>query len=157
MLETHQLMQATARVVNHKRMAHALAVSLPHTYVLCADPLTQDAPVRNDADRLTNLLTELASHRDGKPTLVLWELYFAQLFGRLVRNEKPAALTCETIIPEAQKLCAHMADVLAECKPGFVPNTIAKEAAEMIAALRTLIECAEEADDTPATRVRIAR
>jgi hypothetical protein len=156
-IETHQLMAATAGVINHKRMAQALAVSLSHTYVLCADPMAHDAPVRNDADRLVNLLTELATHRNGRPALVMWRMFWKEFFARVIDGEKPEPLTCETIIPEAQQLCAHFSDVLKECKPGFVPDHVAQEAAEMIAKLEQLVACAEAADDSGVAQARRLR
>lgn len=147
-LETHQLYQKTAEVIGHKRLASALNVSVAHTYNLTADPLSQNVAVRDDADRLTSMLEALSTHPHGKPALVLWELHFSELFDRLVRRETPEPLTPETVITEAQKAITEFGELLRECKPGFVPEKLAKEAAELIAVLERIVHMAETSDDT---------
>lgn len=154
MIETVQLYRATAHAIGHKRMASTMGISLQHSYVLTNDPISREAPVRDDVERITNLMEANATHgAAGKAANVHFELYFTELFDRVNRHEIPTALTCETVVTEAQKAIAEFGQLLAECRPGFTPDRVLAEAADVITALRRLAVCAEAADDvTPRIR-----
>lgn len=159
MIESTQVYRAWAKAIGHKRMASTLAVSLQHSYVLTTDPIARDIQVRDDIERITNMVEASAAHgAAGKAANIQAELYFSDLFGRVNRNESPTPLTCESVILRAQEGCAHFSDVLRSCKPGFIPDEVAKEAAEMIVWLREFVACAEASDDVPQTKpIRVAR
>lgn len=146
-IETYQLFEATARVTGRANLARALHVGEKHTYNLTADPMTIEVPCRNDADRMTNVFEMLATYPAGRPALILWRQHFNELFARLVDRETAKPLTPETVILEAQEVCAEVGDVLRECKPGFLPNRLAQQCAEAIARLERLMAMAEAADD----------
>jgi hypothetical protein len=156
-MESHQLYSAAAKIIGHRALARVLSVSLQHTYVLCADPITLDVPVRTDWDRTKNLLETVASHRDGRPVLIQWEMADKLFYDRVIRGERAEPLTCETVVTEAQAAISEFGELLMECKPGFVSDRIAKEAAEVIAKLERLVACAEAADDSGAAQPRKLR
>lgn len=146
MTEPVQLYCAAAKAIGHKQLADALNVSVGHTYVLTADPLAIDAPVRNDVERLTTLVQTLATHPSARSTLILFRLYFKELFARVLDREEPKPLTPETMCAEVQEVVSQFGELLRECRPGFVPDHIAVEAADVIAALERLIASAESSD-----------
>jgi hypothetical protein len=150
-METHDLFAMTADVIGRDGLASALHVGVKHTYNLTADPMTLEVPCRNDAERMQNVFEKLATYPEGKPALILWRMHFNELFSRLIDHENARPLTPETVLVEAQELCAEVADVLRECKPGFVPEKLSKEAAELIAVLERIVHMAEASDDVRST------
>lgn len=156
MIETLELYRAAAKAIGHKQLADALNISLGHTYVLTADPLAIDAPVRNDIERLTTLIQALATHPNARPTLILFRLYFKELFARVLDREEPTPLTPETVCAETQEAIGQFGELLRECRPGFIPDRIAAEAADVISILERLVASAESSDDN-AVRIRRAK
>lgn len=154
--ETYQLFGMTADAIGRDGIADALHIGMKHTYNLTADPMTLEVPCKNDAQRLQNMFEKLATHPAGKPALICWRMHFNELFARLIDHEIAKPLTPETVLLEAQEMCAEMGDVLRECKPGFVPDKLAKEAAELIAVLERMVAMAEAADDAVPIRRRSA-
>lgn len=148
-IETHQVYAAIASAIGHKRMASTQGCSVQHTYLLTRDPVELDAPVRTDLDRFLALLEVAATHPDGKSATVLAELACNEFFDRINRRQTPKALTPETVCLETQEAIAQFGELLRECKPGFIPDKIAAEAADVIAVLKRFVAAAEKADDVP--------
>jgi hypothetical protein len=148
MIESFQIYRQHAQAQGHKGLRSTLGCSLSHTYVLTTPSEARDTQVRDDLERIVAMVEASASRgKDGEVANEMTEVFFSELFNRTNRGDSPKPLTCERAITEAQVLCQHFADVLGTCKPGFVPEEVTIEAAEMIVALRNLIRCAEAADD----------
>lgn len=151
MIEARQTLNAVVDAIGAKRAADAMNLSLHHVYKLLADPVTLDAPVRNDVERLTNLYEVAAAHPKARPALILSRLYWKETFARILDRESAEPLSSVDVVLKAQELCAEVSDVLRECKPGYCPDKIAKEASELIAVLEQLVAMAEVSDDTRIT------
>ncbi len=149
MIETTQLISAAGEAVGYKKLSHALGLSLAHTYKLAADPMSLDQPVRNDLDRIGSVIDLLAALPHARPALILWKEFFDEAFNRALNREHLSALTCEAVPAVAEKLCREFADVLRECRKDYVPDALAKQAAELMAELSLLIRCGELKDDQP--------
>lgn len=157
-IESYQIFQKSAEAQGHKGLARSMGLGLSTTYTRTT-PFEHREPQTQDEFQKIESMCEANATRGaaGKVANTLAEVWALELFGRLNRNEHPTPLTCELVVQRAQKMCAHMADVLRECRPSFVPDNIAKEAAEMIVELRDLIACAEAADDGAEQRIRVAK
>jgi len=150
-IETHQLYSAAGDALGAKQAAAILNVGVQHFYKLAADPMSLDVPVRDDVMRITQLVEAMTARPHAKAKLHLWRLYFDDLFRRAVDRDEATPLDCETIREKAAALCQHFGELLAECGPGFNPDRIANEGAEVIAAITTLVRCAELTDDMSRT------
>jgi hypothetical protein len=147
-LETHQVFEASARAQGHKGLSASTQLALATTYARTTPYEARDPMTPDEIQRITWMFEANATRGgEGKVANVLGEVYFTELFDRLNRHESPTALTCELAVTKAQELCEHFAGVLKACRPGFVPDEVAIEAAEMLVALRDVIKCAEAADD----------
>lgn len=145
-LETYQLYDAARTQIGVKLLADALNVGVQHAHKLATDPSALDVPVRDDVARITSLLTALAARPHAKPALILFRMYFEDVFSRLLDKEHVSPLTCEGVADHVGRLCTEFAGLVVECKPGFASDRIATEASELIAAITTLVRCAEVAD-----------
>lgn len=156
-IESYQLFRAHAAAQGHKGLARSMNISKSHTYVLTTPSEDRETQVRDDVERLTSMCEASATRGStGRVANKLTEVYFKELFDRLNRNQHTEPLTCELVVQRAQRMCERMADVLKECRPGFIPDAIAREAAEMIVELESLIVCAEAADDPPRPHLKRA-
>lgn len=147
MVETHQLYAEAKRQVGAKVCADALGVGVAHFYKLCSDPMSLDVPIRDDVQRLQNLLEVLAARPHAKPALILFRLYFDDLFARLIDHDAVTPLDCHGITDHVERLCREFADLVHEVKPGFVSDRIASEGSQLMAAVTKLVRCAEVADN----------
>lgn len=141
-METNDLFHIAGDAVGFKQLSHALGLSLAHTYKLAADPMSLDVPVRNDLDRIASVVDMMAARPHAKPALVLWRTWFQDLFARAIYDERAPVLTCDNVQATTERLCSEFADVLKECRKDFVPEAVAKQAAELMAVLETLVRCA---------------
>jgi hypothetical protein len=154
MIETHQLYAAAVDALGAKRVRDELNVGLQHVYKLAADPMTQDVPVRDDVARITSLVDALAARPHAKPALILWRLYFSDMFARAVDRQTVMPLDKCNVAEHVGKICREFAEMMLKLSNGdeLDPDVITKEAADVIAAVERLVRCAEAADDAPKLR-----
>jgi hypothetical protein len=148
MIETSQLYAGTLRVLGIHRLQQLMGFRKAQSvYKLAADRLALDTPVRDDVQRITSVVEALAAHPNERAVLVMWEMYFKELFNRVIRHQTYESMTAEDVVKRAQELCVEVSDVLRECKPGYSPGKLVKESSELIAVLEKLVGMAEVTDD----------
>jgi hypothetical protein len=146
-VESHQLFEAAKEALGAKYAAEVMGISAAHYYVLCTDPMARSTMVRDDVMRITQLVDAMASRPHAKPKIVMWRLFFDDLFVRAIERDEATPLTCQDTLAHAERLTSEFCDVLKECRQGFNADRITKEGADLIAAVTNLIRCAEMSDN----------
>lgn len=159
MTESYQVYHRAIEAVGAKKLAHALDLSLSHTYRLARHPMDSNDPDgtggRNDLDRFEALGDVLAAHpKTGLPTLALLHGWMEERFSRWLGRANPAPLADSHLATKAGELCREFGELLVEARPGFDADRVVKEASEVIAVLQLLIRSAELSDNVQPLRVQ---
>lgn len=147
MIESHQVIAHALEVLNAKRVAHALGLSVAYVYKLARPMADADAPdatgARNDLDRIEALAEALATRDEGRAVLVAMRTWFDDLFARTLGERESETLTRERLTLEAGRVLREVGEFLAQCDPAALQyERLVKEATEAIAAIERVIQLA---------------
>lgn len=157
MIESNQLYSRAIDAVGAKKVAHALDLSLSHTYRIARNPMDIDNPdgtgARNDLDRLEAFGDLMAAHPAfGLSVLVLLRMWIDERFARWFGTAISSPLVDSELAAKAGEVCKEFGELLQQLRPGFDADVVAKEASDVVAVLEQLIKAAECTDDKPATK-----
>jgi hypothetical protein len=145
--DTHELYRAAIDAIGAKKVAHALGLSLSHTYRLQRPPMDESdgdgTGARSDADRIEMLVDVLAAHPYARPVLHRGRLHFDALFRRALDREDMRPLSAEALAAQVGGVCKEFGEFLRECGPMLEPHRVLKEGAEAIEAIERLIRAAQ--------------
>ena len=141
-METSDIYRHAIEAVGAKRVAHALGVSLGHTYRLQRPTMDIDADgtgARSDLDRIEALVDLLASRPEGRPVLVEMRGYLTSTLDRALGAWEGGALTESRLLSLQGKACREVGEALVRCDwHRLEPDAARKEIREAIAALEEM-------------------
>lgn len=108
--------------------------------------MSLDVVVRDDLERVVQVIDALAARPHARRALIMWRLFLEDHLARAVDHDSPSPLTCEQVIDHVERISREYADVVHECRKNFDADKLALQGAELIAAVTTLVRCAEAAD-----------
>lgn len=147
MTETHELYRAAIDAIGAKKVAHALGLSLSHTYRLQRPPMDESdgdgTGARSDVDRIEMLIDVLAAHPYARPVLHQWRLHFEAMFRRALDREEIRPVSDEALARKVGDVCREFGEFLRECGPTLDARRVLKEGAEAIEAIERIIRAAQ--------------
>lgn len=95
----------------------------------------------------------MAAHpAQGMSVLVQLRIWTDEKFERWFRHGAQSPLLDVELAARAGQACKEFGEFVASLQPGFDPDTVAKEAADVIAILEIIVKAAEKRDDIPKLR-----
>lgn len=150
--DTSDLYRHAIDAVGAKRVAHALGLSLSHTYRLQRPTMDVDADgtgARSDLDRLETLVDLLAARPAGRPVLIELRGWMARLFDRALGAWAEADLSEDAFTAQVGRAVQEFGEALTCCRAEVLHQSerrraLRKELREAIAALEGLDRSLEE-------------
>lgn len=154
-MQSYHLFARLIEILGAPRLASALGLRRTDSvYRLARHPMDGDDPdgtgTRNDFDRLEAVVEAAAMRSGGRAVIREMDLWWRALMARALDGLHPEPLTDCRLARRVGATVREFADVLTACDPETLdPAKLAREGAEAIEAIATLVLAAQAGTNAP--------